>query len=148
MSSLSLSLSLSLYIYIYNSRIKYILALQITIFSPNGTTNYQNLDSGPSNYQLLVFLPLLSVCTVILDGKYTCAAHVTFKDKKFENALHFQPPNRSTRLAPPWSWPDSPATRNSSSAKLKTLDLAADDLDDRVETDSGSKCSLLMDKSR
>jgi len=36
-------------------REKYNLAPSTTIDSPDGTPNYQSLDFGPSNYQLLVF---------------------------------------------------------------------------------------------
>jgi hypothetical protein len=70
-------------------REKYNLAPPTTIDSPDGTPNYQSLDSGFPNYQLLVFWPHPSVCTVILDGNTTCARHVTLKDKKFANALNF-----------------------------------------------------------
>jgi hypothetical protein len=43
---------------------KYNLAPPTTIDSPDGTPNYQSLDSSPPNYQLLVFWPLPSVCVV------------------------------------------------------------------------------------
>jgi hypothetical protein len=39
---------------IYKFKEKYNLALQTTIDSPDGTPNYQSLDSDFSNYQLLV----------------------------------------------------------------------------------------------
>jgi len=64
-------------IYIYIYREKYNLAPLTTIDSLDGTQNYQSLDSGPPNYQLLVFWPPPSVCAVILDGKhYMCTARV------------------------------------------------------------------------
>jgi hypothetical protein len=43
---------------------KYNLAPQTTIDSPDGTPNYQSLQSVPPNYQLLVFWPHLLVCAV------------------------------------------------------------------------------------
>jgi len=48
---------------------KYNLVPRTTIDSPDSTPNYQNLDFGPLNYQLLVFWPLPSVCAVKVDGK-------------------------------------------------------------------------------
>jgi hypothetical protein len=36
---------------------KYNLAPQTTIGSPDGTSNYQSLDFGPSNYPTVVFWP-------------------------------------------------------------------------------------------
>jgi hypothetical protein len=50
-------------------REKYNLAPRTTIDSSDSTQNYQSLDFGPPNYQLLVFWPLPSVCTIKVDGK-------------------------------------------------------------------------------
>jgi hypothetical protein len=43
---------------------KYILAPQTTTLSPNGSTDYQCLDSGPSNYHFLIFWPHPSIYAV------------------------------------------------------------------------------------
>jgi hypothetical protein len=44
--------------------VKYILASQITTFSPDGLPNYQCLDSGPPNYHFLIIWPHPSIYAV------------------------------------------------------------------------------------
>jgi hypothetical protein len=65
---------------------KYNLAPPTTSDSPDGTPNYQSLDSGPSNYQTLAFWPPPLVCTVILDEKhYMC----TTRDSKGQKSQKY-----------------------------------------------------------